>query len=162
MKYHVCKTAPALVYEAMECLGGNGYVEEAPLARLYREAPLNGIWEGSGNVICLDALRSLQREPEGLEALRQEIDAGGERVRRGAHPISKSLGEAGGAEPQARRVVEFIALALQASLMARHASAEAADAFLASRLEGGGGRAFGTLSQATPHAAIIKRQQLAP
>jgi len=161
-KYWLCKRLPSFIAEAMECLGGNGYVEEAPLARLYREAPLNGIWEGSGNVICLDALRSLQREPEGLEALRQEIDAGGERVRRGAHPISKSLGEAGGAEPQARRVVEFIALALQASLMARHASAEAADAFLASRLEGGGGRAFGTLSQATPHAAIIKRQQLAP
>ena len=159
-KYWLCKRLPALVAEAMECLGGNGYVEEAPLARLYREAPLNGIWEGSGNVICLDVLRSIQREQEGLNVLREEIDAGGERVRRGARPLSGFLGEAGAAESHARRVVEFIALALQASLMVRHASAEAADAFLASRLEGDGGRAFGTLSPAAAHAAIISRQRL--
>src|SRR5882672_8837338 len=160
-KYWLCKRLPSFVAEAMECLGGNGYVEEAPLARLYREAPLNGIWEGSGNVICLDVLRSIQRAPEGLEILREEIDAGGERVRRDAHPISEFLAEAGAAESQARRVVEFIALALQGSLMIRHASAEASDAFVASRLEGDGGRAFGTLSPAAAHAAIIKRQQLA-
>ena len=75
-KYWLCKRLPPLATEAMECLGGNGYVEEAPLARLYREAPLNGIWEGSGNVICLDVLRSIEREPASLEALREEIAAG--------------------------------------------------------------------------------------
>jgi putative acyl-CoA dehydrogenase len=159
-KYWLCKRLPPFVAETMECLGGNGYVEEAPLARLYREAPLNGIWEGSGNVICLDALRSIQREPEGLDVLREEINAGGERVRRGSSPISGILREEKGAESRARRIVESIALALQASLMARHASAEAANAFLASRLEGDGGRAFGTLSTAAAHAAIIRRQQL--
>src|SRR5258705_6887264 len=105
-KYWLCKRLPPLAAEAMECLGGNGYVEEAPLARLYREAPLNGIWEGSGNVICLDALRSMQREPAGLEALLDEIAKGGERVRKGVPPISELLGDPGGAEPRARRIVE--------------------------------------------------------
>ncbi len=158
-KYWLCKRLPPLAVEAMECLGGNGYVEEAPLARLYREAPLNGIWEGSGNVICLDALRSIQREPAGLEALHDEIAKGGERVRKGVPPISELLGDPGGAEPRARRIVESIAIALQASLMAQHAEQDAADAFCASRLEGDWGQAFGTLAGGARCAAIVERLQ---
>jgi putative acyl-CoA dehydrogenase len=156
-KYWLCKRLPPLVVEAMECLGGNGYVEEAPLARLYREAPLNGIWEGSGNVICLDVLRSIQKEPASLEALFEEINRGGERVRRGAAAISELLRETGEVESRARRIVESIAIALQASLMARHAAHEAADAFCASRLEGDWGRAFGTLPSTNPCEAIVRR-----
>jgi putative acyl-CoA dehydrogenase len=158
-KYWLCKRLPPLVAEAMECLGGNGYVEEAPLARLYREAPLNGIWEGSGNVICLDVLRSMEREPAAFEALRDEIDKGGERIRKGTRPILGLLRETI-AESQARRIVEFVATALQASLMTQHASPEAAEAFCASRLESDWGRAFGTLPSSTPCAALVSRAQL--
>jgi len=146
----------------MECLGGNGYVEEAPLARLYREAPLNGIWEGSGNVICLDVLRSIQKEPAGLEALLEEINRGGERIRGSAAAISRLLRDSGSVESTARRIVESIAIAFQASLMAQHASREAGDAFCASRLEGDWGRAFGTLPAGTRCEAILGRSRLAP
>ncbi len=159
-KYWLCKRVPALAVEAMECLGGNGYVEEAPLARLYREAPLNGIWEGSGNVVCLDVLRSIQKEPASLEALLGEINRGGERVSEGADAIYRLLKETGNVEVQARRIVESIAIALQASLMAQHASREAADAYCSSRLEGDWGRAFGTLPPAVPCEAIVKRARL--
>ena len=160
-KYWLCKRLPPLVTEAMECLGGNGYVEEAPLARLYREAPLNGIWEGSGNVICLDVLRSVQREPGAVPALLEEIGRGGERLKQSVASLPRMLKDLGSAEPQARRIVETIALALQASLMARHADKESADAFCASRLEGNGGRAFGTLPAGARCAAILERARLA-
>ncbi|HUL90946.1 MAG TPA: acyl-CoA dehydrogenase family protein [Burkholderiales bacterium] len=156
-KYWLCKRLPAFVAEAMECLGGNGYVEEAPLARLYREAPLNGIWEGSGNVICLDALRSLERAPESLEALLEEIRRGGARSRNAAAAIPQLFKGGGESEFEARRIVETVAVALQASLMERHALPEAADAFCASRLERDGGRAFGTLPPATSCEPILKR-----
>ena len=156
-KYWLCKRLPPLVVEAMECLGGNGYVEEAPLARLHREAPLNGIWEGSGNVICLDVLRSVEREPDSVAALLAEIGRGGVRSRRGATAISRMLKESGSAELQARRIVEAISVALQASLMEQHASPEAADAFCASRLEGDWGRSFGTLPSTTPCESIVRR-----
>jgi putative acyl-CoA dehydrogenase len=144
----------------MECLGGNGYVEEAPLARLYREAPLNGIWEGSGNVICLDVLRSVEREPDSVEALLAEIGRGGVRSRRGATTISQMLENSASAELQARRIVEAIAVALQASLMEQHALPEAADAFCASRLEGDWGRTFGTLPPVTRWEPILERARL--
>jgi putative acyl-CoA dehydrogenase len=160
-KYWLCKRLPPLVVEAMECLGGSGYVEEAPLARLHREAPLNGIWEGSGNVICLDVLRTVEREPESIAALLAEIGRGGERSRRKAADISRSLEDSGGAELQARRIVEAIAVALQASLMERYALPEAADTFCASRLEGDWGRAFGTLPPATRCEPILERARLA-
>jgi putative acyl-CoA dehydrogenase len=160
-KYWLSKRLPPLVVEAMECLGGNGYVEEAPLARLYREAPLNGIWEGSGNVTCLDVLRSIQKEPASLEALIEEINRGGDRVSRGAAALSELLRETESAELRARRIVESIATALQASLMVRHSSQEAADAFCASRLEGDWGRQFGTLPSAVPCKAILERARLA-
>jgi putative acyl-CoA dehydrogenase len=160
-KYWLCRRLPQLVVEAMECLGGNGYVEEAPLARLYREAPLNGIWEGSGNVICLDVLRSLQKEPGSMDVLLREIAAGGEDLGKMVRPLCALLADGGRAEPQARRIVEQIALTLQASLMARHASQEAAGAFYTSRLEGDWGRALGTLSAAAPFLRIAERQRLA-
>jgi putative acyl-CoA dehydrogenase len=160
-KYWLCRRLPQLVVEAMECLGGNGYVEEAPLARLYREAPLNGIWEGSGNVICLDVLRSLQKEPESMDVLLREITAGGEDLAKKVRPLSALLADGARTESQARRIVEQIALALQVSLMARHASQEAASAFYASRLEGDWGRALGTLSAAAPFLRIAELQRLA-
>jgi putative acyl-CoA dehydrogenase len=160
-KYWLCKRNPALALEAMECLGGNGYVEEAPLARLYREAPLNGIWEGSGNVICLDVLRSIEREAGTIEALAGEIASAG-----GTFPvlitrIVQELKNRDGIEMRARRIVEMLAIALQASLMTRHASPEAADAFAASRLSGDWGRTFGTLSSGVSAPAIIARASLA-
>ena len=132
-------------------------MEEAPLARLYREAPLNGIWEGSGNVICLDVLRSVEREPDSIEALLAEIGCGGVRSRRGVTAISKILKDSGSAELRARRIVEAIAVAFQASLMEQHALPEAADVFCASRLEGDWGRTFGTLPSTVRCEAIVRR-----
>ena len=160
-KYWLCKRLPPLVVEAMECLGGNGYVEEGPLARLYREAPLNGIWEGSGNVICLDVLRTLQKEPASIQAMLEEVGREGDRLRKALPSLLDLREKVADAEPQARRVVESIALALQASLMTRHASQEAADAFCASRLEGIWGRSFGTLGKGTRCANIAERLRLA-
>jgi putative acyl-CoA dehydrogenase len=160
LKYWTCKRAPAHAAEALECLGGNGFVEEWGLARTYREAPLNGIWEGSGNVQCLDVLRALQKSPESLAALFAEI-----REARGADhrldsfvmDLRKSLDDPADAELRARRLVERLALALQASLLLRHSPPDLADAFCASRIAGDGGRAFGTLPAATDFGAILER-----
>ena len=111
---------PPIAVEAMECLGGNGYVEEAPLARLYREAPLNGIWEGSGNVICLDVLRAIARAPESLAALEDEIARRGDaRIAGGGPAVERLRRDPAGAEGQARAVVEALAICAQASLMMR-------------------------------------------
>jgi putative acyl-CoA dehydrogenase len=159
-KYWLCKRCPAVAVEAMESLGGNGYVEEAPLARLYREAPVNGIWEGSGNVICLDVLRGIQREPASLEAVLEEVSRGDGRAKSAAAGISRLLKDDGSPEARARRIVETIAVALQASLMTRHAEREAADAFCASRLEGDWGRCFGTLPGGARCDAILERARL--
>jgi putative acyl-CoA dehydrogenase len=159
-KYWLCKRNPAVALEAMECLGGNGYVEEAPLARLYRDAPVNGIWEGSGNVICLDVLRSLQREPETLEALMREVASAGPEFQTLAGRIVQQLQPWDTIERRARRVVEMLAIALQASLMVRYAAAEAADAFVGSRLNGDWGRAFGTLPAGANAEAIVRRASL--
>ena len=153
--------APVAV-EAMECLGGNGYVEEAPLARLYREAPLNGIWEGSPNVICLDALRALRRSPAAFEALAAEIGRGRDpRAARLLEQAGRMLADPATAETNARAVVERLALALQASLMHRHAEAAAAEAFSRSRLEAFGGHSLGVLDAAFDVAALARRAQLA-
>src|SRR6185437_11024198 len=139
-KYWVCKRGPGHAAEALECLGGNGYVEESGLPRLYRQQPLQSIWEGSGNVVCLDVLRSLRREPGSAEALLDEIRLAGEpRLERQAESALADLDEG-----SARRLVERLALALQGSLLIRHAPAEVADAFLDSRLEGGSA-AYGVL-----------------
>jgi putative acyl-CoA dehydrogenase len=162
LKYQTCKRAPVHAAEALECLGGNGYVEEWPLARLYREAPLNSIWEGSGNVQCLDVLRALQKAPESLDALAAEIDrarGGDSRLDAFAAALRDDLGclrDPFEVEAQARRFVERLALALQASLLVRHAPAAVAEAFCRSRL-GDGGRAFGTLPPGTDLGAILAR-----
>jgi putative acyl-CoA dehydrogenase len=161
-KYWVCKATPPLVAEAVECLGGNGYVEESGLPRLYRESPLNSIWEGSGNVNCLDVLRALEREPESLESLRAELGLG-----RGANPsldraldrLDVELADEADRERRARRVVERLALCFQASLLVRHAPSEVSDAFCATRLDGAGGRAYGTLPRDVDTAAIVERHQ---
>ena len=157
-KYWVCKRTPVLVGEALECLGGNGYVEESGLPRLYREAPLNSIWEGSGNVSALDVLRALAREPVTVEAFFAEVELGS-----GADPrldaaidrARKSVAEAD--EAGARRLVEALALVLQGSLLVRHAPAAVADAFCATRLDGDWGHAFGTLPAGLDTASIVAR-----
>jgi putative acyl-CoA dehydrogenase len=160
LKYWICKRAPVHAAEALECLGGNGFVEEWPMARLYREAPLNSIWEGSGNVQCLDVLRAAAKSPESLDALLEEIgqaQGGDDRLDTYAAALSSDLRRIDDAEVQARRFVERLALALQGSLLVRHAPAAVADAFCASRLASEGGRAFGTLPARTDFAAILER-----
>jgi len=159
-KYWVCKTTPPLVAEALECLGGNGYVEESPLPRLYRESPVNSVWEGSGNVNCLDVLRALGREPGSREAFRAELTLAGGANRH----LDRAAGELDGAldaadESTARRLVERLALCLQGSLLVRYAPAEVADAFCAARLGDEGGRAYGTLPPGVDTAAIVDRHR---
>jgi putative acyl-CoA dehydrogenase len=159
-KYWVCKATPPLVAVALECLGGNGYVEESGLPRLFRESPLNSIWEGSANINCLDVLRALEREPESLEAFRAELEL--------AHGANRHFDAAFAAldaeladieEPRARRLVEVLALCLQGSLLVRHAPAEVADAFCATRLGREGGRAYGTLPRRVDTVAIVERHR---
>ncbi|MGW2559133.1 acyl-CoA dehydrogenase family protein [Streptomyces sp. NPDC001514] len=159
-KYWVCKRQPAMVAEALECLGGNGYVEESGMPRLYRDAPLNGIWEGSGNVGALDVLRALTREPDSLEAFGAEIAAAAGADRRlddAWRRLRDELRPGEDAELRARWLVERMALVLQGSLLVRHAPAAVADAFCASRLGGDQGLAFGTLPTGVDRAGIIAR-----
>ena len=159
-KYWVCKRAPVVAGEALECLGGNGYVEESGMPMLYREVPLNSIWEGSGNVQCLDVLRALARSPASLEAFFAEIElAGGAepRLEVFAAELREEFADLEAIEARARRVVEKMALALQGSLLVRHAPPAVADAFCASRLQGDHGLAFGTLPADTEFGAIIDR-----
>nr|WP_221377163.1 acyl-CoA dehydrogenase family protein [Actinoplanes polyasparticus] len=154
-KFWVCKRQPAVVGEALECLGGNGYVEDSGLPRLYRDAPLNSIWEGSGNVQALDILRTLHREPDSLEAFLAEVAPAAQADRRLAEAVSglKDTPD----EQGARRTAERMALVLQASLMVRYAPAAVADAFCASRLAGEWGHTFGTLPASADTAAIVER-----
>ena len=159
-KYWVCKRQPSVVVEALECLGGNGYVEESGMPRLYREAPLNSIWEGSGNVQALDVLRAMTREPASVDAFFAELDRA-----RGADPrlddavlgLKAGLADLDDVESRARRLVERMALALQGSLLVRHAPAAVADAFCASRLAGDWGHAFGTLPKGVDTGAVLAR-----
>ena len=163
-KYWVCKRSISFAGEAMEVLGGNGYVEDSMMPRLYREMPVNSIWEGSGNVMCLDVLRALQRTPEAGEALRAELAAakgGDPRLDRFAASLEASL-QARPDEAEARRLAERLVLALQASLLVRFAPAPVADAFCASRLDGGHGGAFGTLPRGLDLRAIVERAAPAP
>ena len=155
-KYHVCKLAPAHAAEALECLGGNGYVEESGLPRLYREAPLQSIWEGSGNVAALDALRALTRRPEAAEAFFTELDQARGADRRLDGAIERLKKDAADpAEQAARRLAESMAVTLQASLLVRHGHPAVADAFTATRLGSEGGRAYGTLPPGTRTEEII-------
>jgi putative acyl-CoA dehydrogenase len=159
-KYWVCKRGPAVAAEALECLGGNGYVEDFPMARLYREAPLNSIWEGSGNVNALDVLRALGREPQALEAFFAEVElaAGADpRLDRATAAVRDTLTDPADVEVRARRIVEQMALVLQGSLLVRHAPPAVADAFCASRLGGDWGYAFGTLPVRADTGAIVDR-----
>ncbi|HWT25576.1 MAG TPA: acyl-CoA dehydrogenase family protein [Solirubrobacteraceae bacterium] len=158
LKYWVCKRATAHAAEALECLGGNGYVEESPMPRLLRDAPINGIWEGSGNVMSLDVLRALAREPDGLPAFLGECElgrGGDRRLDAALDALPATLAELDGAWG-ARRAVEALAVAFQASLLVRHAPPAVADAFCAARLDGGG-RAYGTLPRGVDGAAIVTR-----
>src|SRR5215208_2895457 len=155
LKYWICKRATPHAAEALECLGGNGYVEESPMPQLLRDAPLNGIWEGSGNVMSLDVLRALAREPEGLPAFLAECElARGADARLDAHLDSLA---APADEWTARRGVEDLALAFQASLLVRFAPPFVADAFCAGRLGEARGRVFGTLPSGVDGAAIVHR-----
>lgn len=158
-KYWVCKRAPVFVNEAQECLGGAGYVEESMLARLYREAPLNSIWEGCGNIQCLDVLRALQRESQTMPALMDELaTARGMQADFDRALDGLSLpADPREAEPLARVLVERMALLLQASLLLRHAPNAVAESFCRSRLGGAHGLAFGTLAGDMDFAAILER-----
>jgi putative acyl-CoA dehydrogenase len=159
-KYHVCKRVPGHAAEALECLGGDGYVEESGMPRLYREAPLGSIWEGSGNVMALDVLRAVWRDPGTLDALLGEVDAAAGADRRLDAFVAALRRDAGSAEelePRARRIAERLALALQGSLLVRHAPAAVADAFCAGRLAGDAGLGYGTLPPGADVEAIVAR-----
>ena len=159
-KYWICKRAPVAVAEALECHGGNGFIEDHLMARLYREAPLNGVWEGAGNVICLDVIRALERHPESAAAVLDEIA-----LSRRVHPaldatladLTQKLAKPAGLESQARRIVEQLALALSASILIRNAPTQVSETFCTTRLGNDHGNAFGTLPPGTPNAAIITR-----
>ncbi|MGY1408739.1 acyl-CoA dehydrogenase family protein [Luteimonas sp. A611] len=157
-KYWVCKRAPAFVNEAQECLGGAGYVEESLLPRLYRQAPLNSIWEGSGNIQCLDVLRALAREPETGAAVLAELDAaaGANGDFDAALAVLRDALAAGPAEAGARRLVERVALLLQGAVLLRAGSPMAAG-FCRSRLGGGQGLAFGSLDADAGFDALVGR-----
>jgi putative acyl-CoA dehydrogenase len=161
-KYWVCKRAVAVVAEALECHGGNGYVEESILPRLYREAPLNSIWEGSGNVNALDVLRAMGKEPESVTAFFAEVDAArgaDARLDRAVIALRADLADPDDIESRARSLVERMAVALQASLLLRHGVPAVAGLFAASRLDGDGGRAFGTLRPDPQFGSVIERHR---
>ncbi len=160
LKYWLCKRAVPHSGEALECFGGNGYVEESGMPRLYRESPLNSIWEGSGNVQCLDVLRAMVRGPEALEAFFGELaeaEGAEPRLDRAAAALREELADLEQIESRARRVVERMALVLQGSLLVRFGDPAVADAFCASRLGGDWGRAFGTLPGGTDFTRIVDR-----
>ena len=159
-KYWICKAAVGVVAEAVECLGGNGYVEESGLPRLYRETPLNSIWEGSGNVAALDVLRAMSKEPASVEAFLAELGwASGTdpRFDRAVGALREELRAPD--ESGARRLVERMAVILQASMVLRHSPPAVADAFCASRLDGDRGRAYGTLPSGIDAVSIVERHR---
>ncbi|MBV70833.1 MAG: DNA alkylation response protein [Myxococcales bacterium] len=158
-KYWVCKRVPWVAYEAMESHGGNGYVTEHSIGRLYKEAPLNSIWEGSGNVICLDVLRAVVKEPDAFSALREQL-----RTARGYHSLYDQLLEridgltqASIGQSDARRFVEMLALALQGSILLTSGDDAIADAFVQSRLNMDRFACFGTLSKGVDIDAVLRR-----
>ncbi|MGW2817490.1 acyl-CoA dehydrogenase family protein [Streptomyces sp. NPDC001415] len=159
-KYWVTKRCTPVAGEALECLGGNGYVEESGMPRLLREAPLNSIWEGSGNVQALDVLRALQREPQAINAFLQEVGkarGADHRLDAAIKDLLTELADLEGIEARARRLVERMALVLQGSLLVRWAPPQVADAFCASRLGGDWGAAFGTLPHSLDLASVVER-----
>ncbi len=162
-KYWNCKRVVGVVHEALECLGGNGFIEEGPLARLYREAPLNGIWEGSGNVIALDVIRAVSKSPETITAFLTEVNSarGANRhLDRTIDEVESMLRGSGDLERSARHLVEKMALSLQGSLVIRFSPDPVADAFCSTRLCGDGGQLFGNLPNGADHRAIIDRANM--
>lgn len=163
IKYLVCKMVPAIASEALECMGGNGFVEEGPMARLYREAPLNSIWEGSGNVMCLDVLRSIGRDPEGFEGIIEYLIAESDKnkhVMEALERVRTILQDPSRAETEARFATEQFALATAAALMQRNSTGDAADAYAKSRLDGRWRATYGTfggVDTQPDHRAIINR-----
>ena len=158
-KFWVCKRTPFMVAEALECLGGNGFVEESGLPLLFRESPLNSIWEGSGNVNALDVLRALRR-PESLDAWLLEVGAArgaDDRLDAAVNDVLETLADVSEAEAGARRLAARMAVCLQASLLVRYSTPEVADAFVASRLAGDWAGVFGTLPRTTPFTPILAR-----
>lgn len=159
-KFHITRKETEVVREALECHGGNGYIEEGPMARLFRESPLNAIWEGSGNVQCLDAMRAAVRSPESVDALYQELREAQGQIAIYDQWFDRSatlLEDLQRKESQARRIVEQLALGMQASLLIQHGSPVVAEAFVRSRLGGEYGQAFGTLPEDVPVDEIIGR-----
>jgi putative acyl-CoA dehydrogenase len=162
-KYFNCKRAVGVVHEALECHGGNGFIEEGPMPRLYREAPLNGIWEGSGNVIALDVLRAASRSPQSVPAFLDEVrlaKGGDRRLDRMVAGIEAELAAPEEHEARARRIAERMAIALQASLVIRHSPSAVADAFCATRLGGDGGSSYGSLPAGLDQRAIVERARV--
>ena len=157
-KYWICKRAPAMINEAAECMGGAGYVEDSILPRLYREAPVNSTWEGSGNVQCLDVLRALSKEPGMLEALFAELGDGHGDPRLAAHigNLKGAFADTGDLQYRARQLTEDIALALQARLLLEAGNSTVSDAFIGSRLTGGG-RVYGALPRGVDVQALVAR-----
>lgn len=159
-KYWICKITPFHIFESLECLGGNGYVEESIMPRLYREAPVNSIWEGSGNVAALDVLRAIGKEKESLDILLTEIKKGvgqNKNLDNFVIQLQKNLSTIEELEIQARFLVEQMTLALQASLLVQHSPDYVSNAFCASRLGGDWGRVYGTLSPSVGFDSIIER-----
>ncbi|HZW13434.1 MAG TPA: acyl-CoA dehydrogenase family protein [Noviherbaspirillum sp.] len=160
-KYWICKRTPGHAYEAMECIGGSGVMEDSIMPRLFRESPVNSIWEGSGNVQCLDMLRAMQREPASLEAYMREVrlaEGANKHLDRYVAQLVREFSDLGDIEYRARTVVEKMALALQGSLLVRNGHPAVADAFCASRLAGeSSGLVYGNLPRGADCAAIIKR-----
>ncbi|TBW58816.1 isovaleryl-CoA dehydrogenase [Marinobacter halodurans] len=159
-KYWICKRTPNHAYEAMECIGGSGVMEDCIMPRLLRESPVNAIWEGSGNVQCLDTLRALQKSPDSLEAFFAEVAlARGSDARfdRFLAQLQSDFGRTDDTQFRARNLVDRLALALQGSLLLRHSTPAVADAFCAGRLESHGGLNIGNLPSGVDAAAIIER-----
>ena len=162
-KYWNCKRAPVVVEEAVECIGGNAYIEEHPMARLYREAPINTIWEGTSNMMCMDVVRAIERVPGALEAIIDEIRLGAgvdRRIEAWAGEIERIARDRELAAQHARRLTEMLAIGVQASLIAQYSSSQMASAFLDTRLERKSGRTFGTLESRFDPDAIIRRASL--
>ncbi len=159
-KYWICKRTPQHAFEAMECIGGSGVMEDSPFPRLYREAPINAIWEGSGNVQCLDVLRAMQKSPEVVSAFFAELAKA-----RGANALldgavaglKAEFADLSELQYRARQLVDRMALAIQAALLVQHAPSMVADAFCASRLDGAGHRQYGTLPRGVDCAGILAR-----